>query len=151
MLLAGVALVLALPLLYGQYQKWQTNNSLGMAAFLLEGASQKNLNTRQLRSVATRALVLLERAESGYAGFPELYNLRGSAAIFLGRYQLAETSYRKAVERIPSPETMTNLGASLIAQNNCEKAEPYLESALRYNRLYRDAVRARRYCRQQGR
>ena len=149
-LLAGVALVLGLPLLYGQYQKWQANNSLGTAAFLLQGASQQNLDARQLRGVATRALALLERAESGYAGFPELYNLRGSAAIFLGRYQLAETSYRKAVARIPSPETMTNLAASLIAQNQCEKARPYLASALRYDPMYRDATRARRYCRDQG-
>ena len=145
-LLAGLALVLTLPLLYGQYQKWQANTSLGMAAFLLE---QQNLNPRQLRRVATRALALLERAESGYDGFPELHNLRGSAAIFLGRYQLAETSYRKAVERIPSPETMTNLASALIAQNDCEKAQPYLASALRYNRMYRKAVAARRYCRRQ--
>ena len=149
-LLTGLALVLTLPLLYGQYQKWQTNTSLGMAAFLLEGAKQQNLDSRQLRRVATRAMALLERAESGYAGFPELHNLRGSAAIFLGRYQLAETSYRKAVERIPSPETMTNLAAALIAQNDWEKAEPYLASALRYNRMYREAVEASRYCRRQG-
>ena len=52
-LLAGLALILVLPLFYGQYQKWQTNNSLGTAAFLLEGASRQNLNPRQLRSVAT--------------------------------------------------------------------------------------------------
>ena len=149
-LLAGLALVLTLPLLYGQYQKWQTNTSLGMAAFLLEGAKQQNLNSRQLRRVATRALALLERAESGYGGFPELHNLRGSAAMFLGRYQLAERSYRKAVERIPSPETMTNLAAALIAQNDCEKAQPYLASALRYNRMYREAGKASRYCRRQG-
>ena len=149
-LLAGLGLVLTLPLLYGQYQKWQTNISLGMTAFLLEGSNRQNLNARQLRSVAARALALLEHAESGYAGFPELHNLRGSAAMFLGRYQQAETSYRKAVERIPSPETMTNLAAALIAQNDCEKAEPYLDSALRYNRMYREAVTARRYCRRQG-
>ena len=150
-LLAGLAVVLALPLLYGQYQKWQTNNSLGMAAFLLEGASRQNLNSRQLLAVATRAMALLERGESGYAGFPELYNLRGSAAILLGRYQLAETSYRKAVERIPSPETMTNLAAALIAQNDCESAKPYLDSALRYNPTFREAGKAQRYCQRQGR
>ena len=149
-LLAGLALVLVLPWLYGQYQKWHTNNSLGTAASLLEAASQQNLDSRQLRGVATRVLSLLERAESGYAGFPELYNLRGSAAMFLGRYQLAERSYRRAVERIPSPETMTNLAASLIEQNHCEEAKPYLDSALHYNPMYRKAVRARRYCRDQG-
>ena len=149
-LLAGLALVLVLPWLYGQYQKWHTNNSLGTAASLLEAASQQNLDSRQLRVVATRVLSLLERAESGYAGFPELYNLRGSAAMFLGRYQLAERSYRRAVERIPSPETMTNLAASLIEQNHCEEAKPYLDSALHYNPMYRKAVRARRYCRHQG-
>ena len=150
MLLADLALVLVLPWLYGQYQKWHTNNSLGTAASLLEAASQQNLDSRQLRGVATRVLSLLERAESGYAGFPELYNLRGSAAMFLGRYQLAERSYRRAVERIPSPETMTNLAASLIEQNHCEEAKPYLDSALHYNPMYRKAVRARRYCRDQG-
>ncbi len=148
-LLAVIALVLALPLFYGQYRKWQANNSLGLAAFLLEGASRENLNARQLRTVAARAMSLLESAESGRSGFPELHSLRGSAAIFLGRYQLAEASYRKAIERIPSPETMTNLAAALIAQNDCEKAKPYLQSALHYNRMYREATAARHYCRRQ--
>ncbi len=150
-LLAAVALILSLPLLYGQYQKWQANNSLGMAAFLLEGASRQNLNTRQLRTVATRALALLDRPESSRAWFPELHSLRGSAAMFLGRYRMAEASYRKAIVRIPSPETMTNLAAALIAQNECEKAEPFLQSALRYNPGYREAGQARQYCRRQKR
>ena len=149
-LLAVIALVLALPLFYyGQYRKWQANNSLGLAAFLLEGASRQNLNARQLRTVATRAMALLESAESVRSGFPELHSLRGSAAYFLGRYQLAEASYRKAIERIPSPETMTNLAAALIAQNDCEKAKPYLQSALHYNGMYREATAARHYCRGQ--
>ena len=145
-----LALLVALPVLYRQYQKWQANNDLGRAAFLLEQANQHDFNARQRRAVVIRALKLVESTESSYSGFPELHNLRGSAAMILGRYELAESSYKKAIETIPSPETMTNLAAALIAQRECEKATAYLESALNYNSSYPKARRARRHCREQG-
>ena len=144
-----LALLVVLPVIYRQYQKWQANNDLGRAAFLLEQVNQQNFNARQRRAVV-RALNLLESSQSSYSGFPELHNLRGSAAMILGRYELAESSYKKAIETIPSPEIMTNLAAALIAQRECEKATAYLESALHYNSSYPEALRARRYCRDQG-
>ncbi len=93
---------------------------------------------------------MLDRAEEGYSGFPELYNLRGSAAMFLGRYRLAAASYEKMVRQMPSPETMTNLAAALIAQNDCDQARIYLDSALEYRITYRKAREARRHCDEQA-
>ena len=149
-LLTVMALVLAVPVVYGQYRKWQTNNTLGVAAFLLEQASGSNYTARQRRTVSTRVMAMLDRAEEGYPGFPELYNLRGSAAMFLGRYRLAAASYEKMVTQMPSPETMTNLAAALIAQNDCDQARIYLDSALEYRITYRKAREARRHCDEQA-
>ena len=145
--LTVLAILAAIPVIVGQYYKWQTNNTLGIATFLLEQANQPNHSARQRRTLSSKVLSMLNETEAGYDGFPEIHNLKGSAAMFLGRHQLATASYEEVTKQIPSPETMTNLAAALIAQNKCEEAEVYLDSALAYRNTYEKARRAKRHCR----
>jgi len=146
-MLAGVAVLLFLTLGVGyvQARKWAVNSQLEVAAFLLERASVGTYDAAQKRVFADEALSRLEAAEALAPVMPELYNLRGSALMMVGRFPEAIASYQEAAQRIPSPEVLTNLAAAFIADRQFDLAEESVTLALRYEPAYPKAVEARKY------
>ncbi len=128
---------------------WRANQSLGVAVFLLQRASSGQFPPRQRRIFADEALARLGEAEDSAGWIPELYSLRGSACIQLGRYEEAVESYRKAAELIPSSEVLTNLATAYLAEREFERAEENIRLALNYDPQYSKARDALRFLRDQ--
>jgi O-antigen ligase len=129
----GLAIVLVLfgTLAFGQIGKWMANSQMGLSAFLLERAQAAA--PQASRIFADEAKVRLVRAESLCPQLYESHYLRGSAEIFLGRFDDSVEAFRKTAERLPSPEVYTNLAVSLLAKGEKKGARESLELALRYN------------------
>ncbi|UCF38413.1 MAG: hypothetical protein JSU96_06100, partial [Acidobacteriota bacterium] len=128
-----------------QAQRWIANNNVGRASFLLERLNSGEFNSRQRRTVSDEALTRLERAENWLPDMPEIDNLKGTAYMMLGRYREASESYGLAARGVPSPEVLTNLAASYIAQGKLVEAEAQLELALRYDHRFQKAIDARNH------
>jgi len=82
---------------------------------------------------------------------PDIDNQKGTAFMQLGRYDEAVESYRRAAERIPSPEVLTNLAAACLARRDLPEAERYIQLALHYDSEYAKAKDALRYLKDQRR
>lgn len=144
-LVCGAALILAGWLTYSGVQSWRANQRIGMAAFLVEQANSGGFDSRRARGFAVEGLRFLDEAERMAPRIAEIYNLKGSAYMALGRYDRAAEQYQKAAERIPSPEVYTNLAAAWLAQQKDEPAREALNLALAYNPSYPLAQQARQY------
>lgn len=149
--LAGVSLVVAVALLVAvpQVQRWRANRNAGIAAFLLEQAVSTSASSRQARLFADEALDRLQRAQDQAPDFYEIYNLKGTALLLLGKFSQAAESYRKAAVHLPSPEVYTNLAAALIEQGSLDEAAENLRHALHYNPHYQRALNARTFLEKQ--
>lgn len=145
--LAGL-LVAVMPS-YFALKQWRANNEMEIASFLLTQATTGRYNLRQRRLFAERALDGLNRAEELCAHCVEAYNLQGTALMVLGRNEEAVLRYRKAVQRIPSPEVYTNLAAAYLALKEYTQARHMAEVALRYNPQYSRAQQALDYIERQ--
>ena len=132
-------------LAYPQVQKWRANNEMAVARFLLEKAHSGSYPPRQKEVFAKSALARLEKAEELYPRFYEIYNLKGSASMILGRPQKAVHYYGRAADYLPSPELFTNLAAGYLVLERFDVARPLLETALRYNPAYPRARQALDY------
>ncbi len=84
------------------------------AALLNQAVSSNSKNLRLKRAIAETANAKLALAEERFPDFYEVYNLRGAAAMLLGRHQAAIGYYGRAALYLPSPETLTNLGAAYL-------------------------------------
>ena len=132
LLLAATAL-----LLYFQVGKWQANQGAGLAAALLNRAVSANSNNLRLkRAIAETANAKLAVAEKRFPDLYEVYNLRGAAAMLLGKHRAAIGYYGRAALYLPSPETLTNLGAAYLAEGQPGLARTNVELALHYNPSY---------------
>ncbi|GAB4108953.1 MAG: hypothetical protein Kow001_08050 [Acidobacteriota bacterium] len=121
---------------------WSANNAVGNGAFLLEQAASLNLPQVQRRMVADQVLARLQTFEISPARMPELYSLRGTSLLILGRYEAAAKAYQEAAAIAPGPELYTNLGAAYLAQQDKESARSNLELALKYDPGYEKARQA---------
>lgn len=135
LILAGAAFWLTFPL-----GTWSANRSLGTATLLLERA--QTAGPRGTRLLADEAGARLDRAHRLAPHIREYWNLRGTAFLMLGRYQEARQYYEKAIQKLPTPETYTNLAASCMQARDYEAARSHLETALRYNPRYSKALEA---------
>ena len=135
----------ALWLAYPQVQKWRTNNDLGFAAQLLLGTVAGNYPKRTQWAAAKVVLKRLEKAERLYPRFHEIYNLKGSASLILGRPEEAVRNYHRAAGHLPSPEVFTNLATGYLVLKRFDLARALLEMALRYNPVYSRAQQALDY------
>ncbi len=130
-------------LLYFQVGKWRANREAGLAAALLNRAvSTSSNNLRLQRAIAETADQKLALAEERFPDLYEVYNLRGAAAMLLGRHQEAIGYYGRAALYLPSPETLTNLGAAYLAKGQPGVARTNVELALHYNPSYPRAQEA---------
>ena len=127
---------------YLQLQKWKANSEAGQASFFLQQAASENGSTRRRALAAKVARERLQSAEKRFPWMPELYNLQGSAALFLGQHQLAIGYYGKAVTYMPSPETFTNLGAAYLVAQRYDLARINVQTALDYNPSFSRARKA---------
>jgi O-antigen ligase len=141
----GAAFLLAGWLAFSAVQSWRANQRIGMAVFLVEQASSGGFDARRVRGIAAEGLRYLEEAERMAPHISEIYNLKGSAHMALGRFDRAAEQYQMAAERIPSPEVYTNLAAALLAQQKNEPAREALTLALAYNPNYPLALQAKQY------
>jgi O-antigen ligase len=121
---------------------WSANNAVGNGAFLLEQAASLNLPDVQRRMVADQVLARLQSFEISAARMPELYSLRGTSLLILGRYEAAARAYGEAAAYAPGPELYTNLGAACLALQDMESARRHLELALKYDPGYEKARQA---------
>ena len=138
-LLLGVTVLL----LYFQVGKWRANREAGLAAALLNRAvSTSSNNLRLQRAIAETADQKLALAEERFPDLYEVHNLRGAAAMLLGRHQEAIGYYGRAALYLPSPETLTNLGAAYLAKGQPGVARTNVELALHYNPSYPRAQEA---------
>ena len=130
-------------LLYFQVGKWRANREAGLAAALLNRAvSTSSNNLRLQRAIAETADQKLALAEERFPDLYEVYNLREAAAMLLGRHQEAIGYYGRAALYLPSPETLTNLGAAYLAKGQPGVARTNVELALHYNPSYPHAQEA---------
>jgi tetratricopeptide (TPR) repeat protein len=141
----GVLLVVVAGMGWQAVNSWRANKEAGIAAFLLRSGSSKDYRPIQKRAIADEALARLERAQNLAPDFHEVYNLKGSVLMMLGRYEQAVGSYSKGVEYIPSPELYTNLAAAYMAVGKKQKAKECLDLALSYSPRYRKARQARKF------
>ncbi len=132
----------ALFLVRHEVLRWSANNAVGNGAFLLEQAAALNLPDPQRRMVADQVLARLQSHHLSPARMPELYSLRGTSLLILGRYEAAIKAYQQAVAYIPSPELYTNLAAAYLAQQDRDGAGRNLELALKYDPGYEKAQQA---------
>ena len=130
-------------LLYFQVGKWRANQEAGLAAALLNRAvSGSSNNLRLKRAIAETASEKLALAAERFPDLYEVHNLRGAAAMLLGRHQAAIGYYGRAALYLPSPETLTNLGAAYLAAGQPGLAQTNVELALHYNPSYPRAQEA---------
>ena len=104
--------------------------------------STSSNNLRLQRAIAETADQKLALAEERFPDLYEVYNLRGAAAMLLGRHQEAIGYYGRAALYLPSPETLTNLGAAYLAKGQPGVARTNVELALHYNPSYPRAQEA---------
>lgn len=136
-----VAVLVAVPAI----QWWRANSEAGIASVLVEESLSPQFSLQQQRILADEALSRLEKAERLAPRLYEIYNLKGSALMVLGRYGEAVRSFENAAHHLPSPEFFTNLAAAHLEQKEYAEARNYLELALRYNPQYQRAHRAREF------
>jgi len=142
--LAACALVIIV-VGYQNIQRWRADSEIGVAAYVLENAYSRSLPDRHKRLYAETALERLRRAEALDPGLYENYNLQGSANMLMENHEEAARQYERAARRLPSPEVLTNEAAALLAAGERERARTLLQTALRYNPNYQNAVRALEY------
>jgi tetratricopeptide (TPR) repeat protein len=111
----------------------------------LRTARTQNYRPAQKRAIADEALARLERAEELSPAFYEIFNLKGTVLMLLGRYEEAVKSYSRGVVFSPSPELYTNLAAAYMAIGQKQKAKGCLDLALSYAPTYRKARQALRF------
>lgn len=140
----AMTLMLAVAVFLVRYELllWSANNAVGNGAFLLEQAASLNLPDVQRRMVADQVLARLQPFEISPARMPELYSLRGTSLLILGRYEAAAKAYEVAAAYAPGPELYTNLGAACLARQDMEGARRNLELALKYDPGYGKARQA---------
>jgi O-antigen ligase len=138
----GALAVLMVVLGYQEIRRWQANAELGTGSYLLERLAAGAVPAERRRATAGQVLGRLARFHISAARMPELYNLRGTALLSLGRYEEAAENYRLAAEYVPSPEVYTNLAAAFLSRRDLEQATEYVRLALRYDPEYGKARRA---------
>jgi len=142
--IVACAVVIA-AVVYQNVQRWRADSELGIAAVVLENAYARSLPPQHRRIYAETALARLRRAEALNSGLLENYNLQGSANMLMANHEEAVRQYERAARYLPSPELLTNEAAALLALGERQRARTLVESALRYNPNYQNAVRLLEY------
>ncbi|RPJ57570.1 MAG: hypothetical protein EHM23_20150 [Acidobacteria bacterium] len=137
--------VVILAVIYQNVQRWRADSEMGVAAFVLDSAYARSLAPQHRRIYADTALARLRRAEALNSGLYENYNLQGSAYMLMANHQEAVRQYERAARYLPSPELLTNEAAALLALGERQRARTLVETALRYNPNYQNAVRLLEY------
>jgi tetratricopeptide (TPR) repeat protein len=143
----GVLVIGAAAVAYQGIRSWKANEEVGVADYLIRQADSKDYTRAQKRTFADEALNRLQKAEALSSHFYEIFNLKGSVLMTLGRYEQAVESYLRAVPYIPGPELYTNLAAAYLALGKRAQAKECIDLALKYDPHYRKARRARRFLR----
>lgn len=118
----------------------QKGDMVSAVAVLEEGCRNNPEHYQLLQSLgitlveageSSRAIVILEQGLDIVDYDPELWNYLGVAHWHLGRYEEAETAYKKALQRDANyPVVYNNLGALYLSRSLKHKSSPDLRKAI---------------------